>query len=49
MSSQRPFNLIQAMREGVVTGDALDILPTLKPGSVDIFFISALLGTAPQS
>lgn len=34
------FNLPEALRDGVVTGDALEILPSMDAGSVDLFFMS---------
>jgi DNA modification methylase len=40
MSPTKHFDTIKAIREGVVTGDALDLLPTMKPGSVNLFFMS---------
>lgn len=34
------FNLPSALRDGVVQGDSLALLPTFKSGSVDLFFTS---------
>lgn len=34
------FNVPQALRDGVVVGDASALLPTIRPGSVDLFFTS---------
>lgn len=34
------MNIIQAMRDGVVQGDALELLPQLDSASVDLFFMS---------
>src|SRR5690625_4362938 len=37
------FNLPGAFRDGVVTGDALGLRPTLEPGSVDLFLCCRLM------
>ena len=34
------MNIIEAMRDGVVQGDALELLPQLEKASVDLFFTS---------
>lgn len=34
------FDIPGALRDGVVAGDSLSLLPTMKPGSVDLFFTS---------
>lgn len=34
------MNIIEAMRDGVVHGDALELLPELEKASVDLFFMS---------
>lgn len=34
------MNLIEAMRDGVVHGDALELLPQIEDASVDLFFMS---------
>lgn len=36
----RSVNIIECMRQGVVVGDSLQLLPELEPDSVDLFFFS---------
>lgn len=35
-----PFSLPSALEDGVVHGDAVSVLPTMEPKSVDLFFMS---------
>lgn len=40
VGSMPTFHLPAALRDGVVVGDSLSLIPTMKTGSVDLFFMS---------